>query len=146
MSEISELEGRLVAAMARIKSAVETREAGAGEAGDTSALEAQLSVVEAERDAARVATEASTEALQAAQSQLSAAQAELAELRESVQSLQTSNADLRLAASEGVTDAGAINTAMAADLAALQRARAADLRDVEALLSQIAPTEDLPHA
>ncbi|MEM9392411.1 MAG: hypothetical protein AAGA38_01035 [Pseudomonadota bacterium] len=144
MSEISELEERLVSAMARIKAALETRASEGG--GDSAALEAKISVLEAEREAARVAAEATQEALDSTKAQLAASDAATAELRATVEELQSANADLRLAASEGLTDANAINKALAADLAALQMARATDLRDVEALLSQIAPAEEAPHA
>lgn len=138
MSEISELESRIVAALGRIREAVEAR-ASEGEGGDAeaSALQAQLDVLEAERDAARMALETSATALQDAQARIGELESDVETLRETVQNLQGVNAELRVAASEGLGSADVINDALAADLAALQRARAEDLRDIETLLAKV---------
>lgn len=143
MSEISDLEGRLVAAMARIRGAVDARENSKASESDTlGAVEAKLSVLEAERDAALMAADTSKSALEVAESKLQTAQAELAELRDTVGKLQSVNAELRDAANDGSIDADAINSALAADLAALQSARAEELKQVEALLAQIMPSRE----
>ncbi|WP_425090466.1 hypothetical protein [Tropicimonas sp. S265A] len=139
MSEVSELEERLVTAMARIRAAVHAKD---GDAAASAPDQAQLDVLEAERDAARLAAETAAEAQAGAEARLAELDAEMTQLRETVQNLQTVNAELRVAASEGVQDPDVINKALAADLAALQAARAADLRDIEAILAQIGPVEE----
>lgn len=135
MSEISELEGRLVAAMARIRTAVEANQAGqVPDPEAVAALEASVSVLEAERDAAQMAADGAQSALAAAESKLSELDAEVAALKATVANLETETAELRQAADDGADPA---NATLAADLAALKAARAEELRDVEALLARI---------
>jgi len=145
MSEISELEARLLDAMKRIRAGLETQ--AQGQSAGHEDIEERLSVLSAERDAARMSAQTSEQALEAAQAQLATLQAEVTELRETVGKLHGVNAQLRDAASAGTGQAEAINAAMAADLAALQKAREDDLRDVENLLSLMerAP-EEADHA
>lgn len=136
MSDIPQLEQRIAAALERIRAGLDSLPGGA--AAEAEALAAKVGALEAEL-AGKAGLEAEIAQLRDG---LAQAEAEKAEMLGTMEKLQTVNADLRLAASEGVTDPEVINKALAADLEALQAARAADLRDIEAILGELLPQRE----
>jgi chromosome segregation ATPase len=139
MSDIPKLEQRIAQALERIRAGIDAMPAASGNRAEIEALGAEIAELEARQatleDAVRKAEADASEA----RAQLDTMGAECRELQDAVQKLQAVNADLRLAAAEGVSDPEVINRALVADLEALQAARAADLRDIEALLAELAP-------
>ncbi|WP_424970357.1 hypothetical protein [Dinoroseobacter sp. S76] len=141
MSDIPQLEQRIAVALERIRTGVDAlaapqdnSELVAAEAR-ADALAAELAGIQAQLSAAK---EVEAEVL-ALRTKLAEADAEKGDLLSTIQSLQGVNADLRAAAAEGLSDPDVINKALVADLEALQTARAADLRDIETLLAELAP-------
>lgn len=137
MSDIPQLEQRIAAALERIRAGLDTLPGGAT-ADKAEALAAKVSTLESEL-AAKAGLEAEIAQLRDG---LAQAEAEKTEMLGTLEKLQAVNADLRVAASEGVTDPEVINKALAADLEALQAARAADLRDIEAILGELMPQRE----
>lgn len=137
MSEIPQLEQRIAAALERIRAGLDTLPGAemAETAAQAETLASRVSALEAEL-VEKGALEAEVSALRDG---LAKAEQERAEMLDTMQKLQTVNADLRLAAAEGVTDPDVINAALVADLEALQKVRAADLRDIDAILNELAP-------
>lgn len=159
MAELAELEKRIAEAIERIRTGIE----GLQPASDTDmvpaeeadALASQLSAVtsdlsdatealEAERARVAVLERQLAEAQAASQTpdlseDLAATEAELRTLRGAVHELQTANAELRQTALSGVTDPDLINRSLAADLEAVQLARLAELRDIDAILASLDP-------
>ena len=157
MNELGELEKRIADALERIRSGVEGLSSGSAEdmvaASEADALAEQLSLVTADlaeasealaaERAAKAEVEAELDALKNAPSGSggsdAVADAELRTLRVSVQELQTANAELRRSALTGVTDPELNNRNLAADLEAVQAARLAELRDLDAILKTLTP-------
>jgi predicted nuclease with TOPRIM domain len=138
MSDIPQLEQRIARALERIRAGLDVLP-GPETAERAQTLAARVAELEAARAADQDARSALEEQLRELRDGLARAEAEKSEMMDAMQKLQTVNADLRLAAAEGVTDPDVINRALVADLEALQAARAADLRDIDAILSELAP-------
>ncbi len=126
MSELTALEGRLTAAMNRIRVGVDGLSAGAAPADDT-ALQAQLS----EERTANAQLEERVKALKERQdhkiaeleARVASYRKQMSDLDAELQRLRTSNADLRdvngklrAAATDGVADSELLNRALMAEL------------------------------
>ena len=159
MAELAELEKRIAEAIERIRTGIE----GLQPAFDTEmvpaeeadALASQLSEVTSDLSDATEALEAertrvadlerqladvlATQQTADLSEDLAATEAELRTLRGAVHELQTANAELRQSALSGVTDPDLINRSLAADLEAVQLARLAELRDIDAILATLDP-------
>lgn len=148
MSEISELEGRITAALDRISRGVDGLSGGAG---DTAEVERLTQALEEERTTSaqllervkvlrrkldeQVATLGT--ALDEAREAVTAMDTELQQLRDVNDQLRESNVALRDANAAGLADADLINAAMMAELDALRATRAADAAEMGAVLTQL---------
>lgn len=148
MSEISELEGRITAALDRISRGVDGLSDGAGDTAEverlTQALEeertatAQLEQrVKALREKLDEKVSALEAALDEAREAVTAMDTELQQLRDVNDQLRESNVALRDANAAGLADADLINAAMMAELDALRATRAADAAEMGAVLTQL---------
>jgi chromosome segregation ATPase len=147
MTEIEELQRRIVAALDRIGQGLEGR-APAQEAGDVAELRQQLEDerlanaqleervrklkarqedAQAEADAARKATAERLEKLDR----------ELQSMRKANQQLRDSNAALRDANAQGVGDPHLINKAMMAEIEGLRASRATDRAEADLILTEL---------
>ena len=159
MSDISILEGRITAALDRIRRGVEWMDELAAAApaspADAASLEAGSlrSRLEEERTV-NAQLEERVRALKERQDgRVAQLEAEVAENRmrltegdEDMQRLRQANAELRdigaqlrVALAEGVAEPQLINRAMLAELEALRAARAADLAEVNAVIAELRP-------
>lgn len=151
MSDIAALEGRITAALDRIRSGLDRVSTAAPVDADTSAdLQGQL---DEERTAnaqlverVRALKEAQDGRMAELELQVEAHRGQMAQLDGELQRLRASNADmrelnaqLRAAATEGVGDAELINRAMMAEIDALHVQRGADAAEVDAILSELSP-------
>ncbi len=153
MSEIEELERRLISALNRIETGV----AGLArpvEVADTSDQESDLQeALEAER-MANAQLEERVKAIKSKQENMVASleaqvkdltqaaandTATLRQLKQVNAQLRESNAALREANEAGVGDAHLINKAMLAELEALRATRAADVNDMDSILADLKP-------
>jgi len=151
MSEIDALEGRIAAALDRIGAGVAQLSKAAPEgADDSEALRAQL---REERDA-NAQLEERVRALKDRQennishleervekqaSALAAIEAELHRLRASNADLRELNAQLRSAAADGAASPEVFKRATIAEVEALEAQRAADVAEMDAILSELKP-------
>ncbi|MCK0142300.1 hypothetical protein [Aliiroseovarius sp. F20344] len=145
MSDISELETRITAALERINIGLDQMaEKPAVDTGAQDELKAQL---EDERTANAQLTErlsalksksddtaGETEQLKA---QLAQAEAAAESLRQANQELRNTNDALREASKTGVVDATLINNAMTAELSALKATQQADRAELDAVLTEL---------
>lgn len=160
MTEISDLESRLSAALDRIRSGVERLGISAGEAdaiapdaADGPTL-AQVQARLAEERDANAQLEERVKALKARQdgrlaeleAQADGARIKMAKVDKDLQRLRQVNAELRdinaklrAAVAAGVTEPHLINLAMQAELEALRAVRAADAAEVDAVLDALRP-------
>ena len=148
MSDISDFERRITAALDRAAQALDQLSAG-GE-GDTSALAAEL-------EAERVANQQLEERVRAIKEKqettvagleadvarlkeaLSARDAEVQQIRAVNQELRTSNAALREANAQGIGEPDLVNSSMITELESLRAARAAERAEIEEILSTLEP-------
>ncbi|MEM8537817.1 MAG: hypothetical protein AAGF56_08135 [Pseudomonadota bacterium] len=145
MSDISVLEGRIAAALARISKAVAERDASALKTGQVTdaELEDRVSALK-ERQDTQVAK--LTARVAAQQDQLLKLDAELQQLRASNAQLRTLNGELRETVIKGIAPE-LHDAAVAAEIAALQAQRSADAAEVDAILAELTPLiEDARHA
>ena len=153
MSDIAALEGRITAALDRIRAGVEGMASGGDIIGNGEAAGDLAAQLEDERTANAQLVER-VKALKDAQegrmaeleARVEAQRAQMAQLDGELQRLRASNADmrelnaqLRAAATEGVGDAELINRAMMAEIDALHAQRGADAAEVDAILSELSP-------
>ena len=140
MSDIGELEGRISAALDRIRRGVEGGGAMAAAADISDDANAQLE--------ARVATlkdrqdgqiSAMNDAVEGYRKTAEQTDRDLQRLRQVNAELRDINDQLRKAASEGVAEPHLINKAMLAELEALRASRAADIAEVDAVLNELKP-------
>lgn len=154
MSEISALEGRIAAALDRIRRGLETQgQAGQTEASLRAALESERAsnaelVVRVqtlkERQDTQVATLTARVETQAAQ--MKALDAELQRLRASNEQMRAVSTELRNAVTTGLTPE-LVNAAVTAEIEALVAQRAADATEVETILAELKPLiEEADHA
>ncbi|THH38358.1 hypothetical protein E4Z66_01950 [Aliishimia ponticola] len=153
MAKIVELQSRITAALDQLSSGVDELiegKAGAADAGELAALQAQLDeekTVSAQlEERLKAVKEKQAAELAAAQSQMQDTRAkvdaldlELQRLRKANSALREANAALREANEAGVGDAHLINKAMVAELEALRAARSADVAEASAILTALAP-------
>lgn len=154
MSEIQELEGRITAALNRIRGGLDGMSAAPAaapaETGDAAGLAQQL-------DDERVANEQLQERVkllkerqdgkmaelehrvEAQRAQMANLDAELQRLRASNAEMREVNAQLRSAATDGMAEPEMLNRAMMAEIDALQAQRSADAAEVTAILSELKP-------
>ncbi|KJZ19952.1 hypothetical protein [Loktanella sp. S4079] len=153
MSDISTLEGRITAALDRIRRGIETQGVGEADAELQIALKNERAtnaeLVERvrglkERQDTQVAS--LTERVEKQRAQLAAYDAQLQTLRSSNAQLRELNTKLRDAVTQGLSPE-LINEAVAAELQALQDQRSAEATEIDAILSELKPlVEETPHA
>lgn len=164
MSDITILEGRITAALDRIRRGLEPLAAAAGQQAaatdqpvqggidaaalqelelrlaDEQAVNAQLEervrALKERQETRMAALETQNESQRAA---MAALDAELQALRQSNADLRDLNAQLRAAAEQGVAEPELINRAVMAELDALRATRAADIAEVEAVMLALKP-------
>ena len=148
MSDISDFERRITAALDRAQQALE--QLSAGEGGDTAALTAEL-------EAERVANQQLEERVRAIkekqettvaelegevarlQDALKARDGEVQSMRSVNDALRASNAALRDANAQGLAEPELVNAAMVTELDGLRAARAADRAEIEEILATLEP-------
>ena len=154
MSDISDFETRISAALDRIRRAAErvpaSAPAEAGSTGDEAALRVQLD----EERTANAQLEERVRALkerqdtkvadlearaEAAKTRLAGMDRELQRLRQVNAELRNINDQLRKAMAEGVAEPHLVNKAMLAELEALRATQAADAAEMDAILGELAP-------
>ncbi|MCW1951615.1 MAG: FUSC family protein [Octadecabacter sp.] len=158
MSELPELETRIMAALERIKAGTATQSAPT-EASDVnaSALEAQVTALTVKLDEeqttnaqleerVKLLKERQDGKLAELESNVDAGRArssrmdrELQRLRQVNAELRDINGQLREALSEGVSEPHLVNKAMLAELEALRATRAADAAEMDAILEELTP-------
>ena len=159
MSDISILEGRITAALDRIRRGVEWMDelAAAAPASPADAASHEALSLRSRLEEERTVNAQLEERVRALKerqdgrvAQLEAEVAEnrvrLSEVDEDMQRLRQANAELRdigaqlrVALAEGVAEPQLINRAMLAELEALRAARAADLAEVNAVIAELRP-------
>jgi predicted nuclease with TOPRIM domain len=148
MSDISEFERRITAALDRAQQALE--QLSAGEGGDTVALTAEL-------DAERVANQQLEERVRAIkekqettvaelegevarlQEALKARDGEVQSMRSVNETLRASNTALREANAQGLAEPELVNAAMVTELDGLRAVRAAERAEIEEILATLEP-------
>ncbi|SEP55871.1 hypothetical protein [Thalassovita taeanensis] len=157
MSEISELERRITAAMDRIARGVEVLSAAPPEAAEPVVDEAELTELRQALDDERLANAQLEERVKAirakmdkreagielelseARAAMAALDGEMQRLRQINEQLVESNTALRAANAEGVGAPDLINAAMATELEALHTARAAEAAEAGAIVIALEP-------
>lgn len=158
MSELPELETRIMAALERIKAGVGAQNAPEPTSDvDTSALEAQVSELTNKLDEEQTANAQLEERVKllkerqdgklaelesnvdAGRARSSRMDRELQRLRQVNAELRDINGQLREALSEGVSEPHLVNKAMLAELEALRATRAADAAEMDAILEELTP-------
>jgi DNA repair exonuclease SbcCD ATPase subunit len=156
MSDIAELEGRITAALDRIRAGVARLGVAAPGGGDqvaaapdsdlaaqlaeektvTAQLEERVRALKARQDGEMATLKASEEK---AAARLAAVERDLQKLRQANAELRSINSKLREALSANVSEPHLINKAMLAELEALRAVRAADAAEVDLVLEALAP-------
>ena len=149
MSQIEDLQGRIVAAMQRIGAGVETLAATADAAPDpglaealeeeklvTAQLEERIRTIKARHETEMATLKAEIEAQSEAMARLDM---DVQRLRQANAQLRDSNAALRSANEEGVGSPDLINKAMLAELESLRASRATETAEAGAILSRLQP-------
>lgn len=158
MSDISELERRIVAALERIDSGLEVlRQMPAEAAPQPVQDEGEVSRLAEALEAERIANAQLTERVRAIKERqetavsalekkverltqrVGVADAEMQRLREINEELSAANRDLTAAAAAGIPDPGLINRAMQTELAALRAQRAAEMAEMDGILAELKP-------
>ena len=150
MSDISEFERRITAALDRAQQALEQLSADAGDGGDTAGLTAEL-------EAERVANQQLEERVRAIKDKQETMVAQLEEdvsrlkdalktrdeevqaMRGVNENLRASNTALRDANAQGLAEPGLVNASMVTELDSLRAARAADRAEMEEILATLTP-------
>lgn len=150
MSDISDFERRITAALDRAQQALEKLNAGSAEGGDTTALTAEL-------DAERVANQQLEERVRAIKEKqetmmaqledevsrlkdaLKSRDAEVQAMRGVNENLRASNTALRDANAQGLAEPGLVNASMVTELDSLRAARAADRAEIDEILATLTP-------
>lgn len=151
MSEISDFEKRITAALSRIRRQVEALDRPSADPGDSVPalrlkLEEERTVNAQLEERVRALKDRQETRITDLEAQVVAGRARLADLDHEVQRLQQANAELRAVAGEmtralhdGVAEPELVNKAMMAELEALRAARAADRAEMEAILAELEP-------
>lgn len=157
MSDITELERRISVALERIGAGLDLLGEGAGAVPATGADEGELASLREALDAERTANAQLTERVRAIREkqetmvealekkvvrlteQLDAAGLELQRQKQLNAELTDANRALSKAAQEGVAEPHLINRSMMTELEALRVARAAEMAEMEEILSELKP-------
>ncbi|MDX8353374.1 hypothetical protein [Cognatiyoonia sp. IB215182] len=152
MSDISELEGRITAALDRIRRGMEAQGSGGDadlqtaldeERAANAALEERVQLLK-ERQDGQVA--ALTEQVATQKAQMQALDTELQRLRAATAQMREMNTQLRQAVTEGLAPE-LVDAAVAAEIEALEAQRAADAAEITAILAELKPlVEEGAHA
>jgi chromosome segregation ATPase len=153
MSDIAELEARVSRALERISEAVARIPAGgredlsaalAAEREANAQLEARVAAIKERQETKVASLEAEVRELRAA---LLDRDGQIQRMRAVNEGLRQSNAALREANAAGLADAGLVNAAMEAEVAALREGDAARRAEIDEILSRLEPLiEDHTHA
>jgi chromosome segregation ATPase len=153
MSDIAELEARVSRALERISEAVARIPAGgredlsaalAAEREANAQLEARVAAIKERQETKVAGLEAEVRELRAA---LLDRDGQIQRMRAVNEGLRQSNAALREANAAGLADAGLVNAAMEAEVAALREGDAARRAEIDEILSRLEPLiEDHTHA
>ena len=152
MTDITDLEQRIISALDRIKTGVDGMGAAApaassGEADDlrraldeektaNAQLEERVKLLKDRQDGTINGLQSKTTEQQ---NRLSSLEAELAKVRATNDQLRNINAQLRQANETGVGEPHLINKAMLAELEALRAVRASDRGELDAMIAEIEP-------
>ena len=150
MSDISELERRITAALDRAGQALDRMTADTGDSGDAAALASEL---EAERMANAQLEERVRAIKEKQETNVQGLEGEVARLRAALEArdgelqrvqsvneeLRSSNAALREANATGVADPHLVNKSMMSELESLRAARAADRAEIDDILATLEP-------
>jgi predicted nucleic acid-binding Zn-ribbon protein len=152
MTDITDLEQRIISALDRIKTGVDGMGAAApaassGEANDlrraldeektaNAQLEERVKLLKDRQDGTINGLQSKTTEQQ---NRLSSLEAELAKVRATNDQLRDINAQLRQANETGVGEPHLINKAMLAELEALRAVRASDRGELDAMIAEIEP-------
>lgn len=160
MNDIAELERRIALALERIEAGLDmlgTAAAGPSAAAAPSEAEARIAELEDALETERTTNAQLTERVRAIREkqetmvsaletkvarltrQVDAAALELQRLKQANEDLRDVNHTLSLAAAEGVAQPELINHALMTELEALRAARAADLAEMDDILSELKP-------
>ena len=148
MSDISDFERRITAALDRAQQALE--QLSVGEGGDSAALASEL---EAERVANQQLEERVRAIKEKQETMVAELEAEVGSLKDALKardaevqtmrgvndSLRASNAALREANAQGVAEPDLVNSAMVTEVDSLRAAREADRAEIEDILSVLEP-------
>ena len=148
MSDISEFERRITAALDRAQTVLEKLDTGEG--GDTASLTAEL---EAERVANQQLEERVRAIKEKQETMVAGLEAEVIRLKDSVRArdkemrrvqavnaeLRASNAALREANAQGLADAELVNEAMGSELDELRAQRVAERAEIDEVLATLDP-------
>lgn len=155
MSELSELEGRITAALERVGRGIEALskqpEAPAVDAAQVArlqeALEAEKTANDQLEERLRAVHDKAESDLAGLNARIGAAEAEVERLRAVNDLLREANRALRAANAEGVGDAALINESMKAELEALRALRDSDRAELDGLIADLTPlTEESANA
>ena len=145
MTDITELERRITAALDRIGNGVD-RMAGGADAGLAEALEAERMAnaqleerVRAIKETQETTVATLEQEVASLRDALAATDADLQQVRSVNAELRASNAALRDANAEGLADASMVNTALQAELEAVKALQAGDRAEVDRVLATIEP-------
>lgn len=145
MSDISELERRITAALDRIGAGVEQLSTG-GDSGLAEALEAERMANAQLEERVRAIKETQETTLATLEAEvatlrqsLAATDADLQGARSVNAELRASNAKLRAANAAGIADAALVNDAMEAELVALKTLRDGDRAEIDRVLGTLEP-------
>ena len=148
MSDISDFERRITAALDRAQQALE--QLSVGEGGDSAALASEL---EAERVANQQLEERVRAIKEKQETMVAELEAEVGSLKDALKardaevqtmrgvndSLRASNAALREANAQGLAEPDLVNSAMVTEIDSLRAAREADRAEIEDILSVLEP-------
>ena len=153
MTDVTELEQRIAAALDRVESGLAALSGGGAQPSDAEEAASLREALEAER-AVNAQLEARVQAIREKQERLVGTleaevgrlrremhrqEAEVARLKRVNAQLRQNNRALREANRKGVGDAALINTAMEAELDALREVRDADRAELDAIIGELRP-------
>jgi chromosome segregation ATPase len=153
MSEIAELERRIVSALERIGQGLDGLERREPGGPDSAEVEGLREALESERSVNAQLNERVKAIRERQETQIARLEQRVADLRVNVEALETeldqfravnlrlreTSAALREANSEGLGDAEAIDAAMQAEIEALERLRASDRAELDEIIAELAP-------
>jgi chromosome segregation ATPase len=153
MSDITELERRIIAALERIGQGLDGLERTDPDRPDPAEMEGLREALESERSVNAQLNERVKAIRERQETQVARLEQRVADLKASLEALESeleqfravnirlreTSAALRAANAEGLGDAGAIDAAMQAEIESLMRLRASDRAELDAILAELAP-------